>query len=51
VEAVTGEKPTAIRHKDGRIRLKTGRKHLDGFMRYSEVKNAIEKWLGRTRRR
>lgn len=51
VEAVTGERPTVIRHKDGRIRLKTGRKHLDGFMQYSEVKDAIEKWLGRTRRR
>jgi hypothetical protein len=37
--------------KDGRIRIKCGREHLDGFARYVELADAIEKWLEETSRR
>jgi hypothetical protein len=37
--------------KDGRIRIKCGRKHLEGFARYTELADAIEKRLEETGRR
>jgi hypothetical protein len=51
VEALTGRRPRGYRVKDGRIRIKCGRKHLDGFARYAELADAIEKWLEETGRR
>jgi hypothetical protein len=36
--------------KDGRIKVVCGREHLDGFMRYSELADAIMKWLEETGR-
>jgi hypothetical protein len=50
VEALTGVKPRIRRRSDGRIELVCGREHLDGFMRYSELADAIERWLEETRR-
>jgi hypothetical protein len=51
VEALTGRRPRVYRMKDGRIKIKCGRKHLDGFARYAELTDAIEKWLEETGRR
>jgi hypothetical protein len=51
VEALTERRPKVYRMKDGRIRIKCGRKHLDVFARYAELTDAIEKRLEETGRR
>ena len=38
------------RTKDGSIIIDCGREHLDGFMRYAELADTIEKWLEETSR-
>jgi hypothetical protein len=50
VEALTGKRPRIHRRSDGRIKIGCGREHLDGFMRYTELADAIEKWLKETSR-
>jgi hypothetical protein len=34
--------------KDGRIKIECYEGHLEGFMRYAELANTIEKWLEET---
>jgi hypothetical protein len=51
IKAITGEEPRIRRKSDGAIELVCGRGHLDGFMRYAEFADAIEKWLEETSRR
>ncbi len=48
VEALTGKRPRVYRTKDGSIIIDCGREHLDGFMRYAELADTIEKWLDET---
>ena len=48
VEALTGVKPRVYRMKDGAIIIECGRAHLEGFARYAELADAIEKWLEET---
>jgi hypothetical protein len=48
VEALTGKRPRIHRMKDGKMRIICYRKHLDGFMRYAELADAIEEWLEET---
>jgi hypothetical protein len=50
IEALTGVKPRIRRRSDGRIELVCGREHLDGFARFAELADDIEKWLEETRR-
>ena len=50
IEALTGVKPKVYRRSDGDIEIICGRTHLEGFMRYTELVDAIEKWLEETRR-
>jgi hypothetical protein len=50
VKALTGVKPRIRRRSDGRIELVCGRKHLDGFARFAELADDIERWLEETRR-
>ncbi|AKT34535.1 PaRep2b protein [Pyrobaculum sp. WP30] len=50
IEALTGVKPKVYRRSDGDIEIVCGRTHLEGFMRYTELADAIEKWLEETRR-
>ena len=50
VEALTGKRPRVYRMKDGSIIIDCGREHLDGFKRYAELADAIEKWLEETSR-
>ncbi len=50
IKALTGEEPRVIERSDGRIDIICGREHLDGFMRYAELADAIERWLEETRR-
>jgi hypothetical protein len=51
IKALTGKEPRIYRMKDGRIMIECYGGHLEGFMRYAELADAIEKWLEETRRR
>jgi hypothetical protein len=50
VEVLTGKRPKVYRTEGGSIIIVCGREHLDGFMRYTELAGAIEKWLEETSR-
>ncbi len=50
VEALTGKRPRVCRMKNGRIKIECYRDHLDGFARFAELADAIEKWLEETSR-
>jgi hypothetical protein len=50
VKALTGEEPRIRRRSDGTIEPVCGRKHLDGFKRFDELADAIERWLEETGR-
>ncbi len=50
IKALTGKEPWIRRMKDGRIQIVCGGGHLDGFMRYAELADAVEKWLEETSR-
>ena len=45
VEALTGKRLRVYRKKNGQIVLECGREHLDSFMRYAELADAITRWL------
>jgi hypothetical protein len=49
IKAITDEEPRIRRKSEGAIEVICGREHLDGFKRYTELANAIEKWLEETR--
>jgi hypothetical protein len=51
VKALTGKEPRIRRMKDGEIKIVCGREHLEGFKRYAELADAIDKWLEETRGR
>jgi len=51
IEALTGRKPKIIKRSDGQIVIECSRAHLDGFMRYAELADAIAKWLEETKDR
>jgi hypothetical protein len=50
VKALTDEEPRVYRMEGGRVMIECGREHLDGFKRYAELADTIEKWLEETRR-
>lgn len=50
VEALTGIRPKIRRMKDCRVMIECGRERLDGFKRYAEFADAIERWLEETSR-
>jgi hypothetical protein len=50
VEALTGKKPSIRRKKNGQIVIECYEGHLEGFGRYAELADAIEKWLKGTNR-
>ncbi len=50
VEALTGKKPRVYRKSNGTIIIVCYEGHLDGFARYAELADAIEKWLKGTNR-
>jgi hypothetical protein len=45
IEALTGIKPRIRRMKDGTIAIECYGGHLEGFRRFAELADAIEKWL------
>ncbi|MFZ8806627.1 MAG: hypothetical protein ACO2PN_00785 [Pyrobaculum sp.] len=51
IKAITGEEPRMRRKSDGGVEVVCGRRHLDGFKRFAEFADAIEKWLEETSRR
>jgi len=50
IKALTGREPKVYQRSDGAIIIYCGREHLDGFKRYAELTDAIEKWLEETSR-
>ena len=50
IKALTGREPGVYRMKDGKIEMMCYGEHLEGFRRYAELTDAIEKWLRETRR-
>jgi hypothetical protein len=50
VEALTGKRPRVYRTKDGRVMIECYEGHLEGFARFAELADAIEKWLEETGR-
>jgi hypothetical protein len=50
IKALTGKEPRIIERSDGTVEVVCGREHLDGFTRYAELADAIERWLEETRR-
>jgi hypothetical protein len=51
IKAITGKEPKVYQRSDGKIEIVCGGEHLDGFARYAELADAIEKWLEETSRR
>jgi hypothetical protein len=51
VKALTGEEPRVYRMKDGKIMIECYEGHLEGFARYTELADDIEKWLEETGQR
>jgi hypothetical protein len=45
VKALTGREPKVYQRSDGTIEMVCGKEHLEGFMRYAELADTIEKWL------
>jgi hypothetical protein len=45
IEALTGREPNIRRMKDGTIIVECYEGHLEGFMRFAELADAIERWL------
>jgi hypothetical protein len=50
IKALTGKEPRIHRMKDGGIKIVCYREHLEGFMRFAELAEAIAKWLKETNR-
>jgi len=50
IKALTGKEPRIRRMKNGQIKIVCGREHLEGFKRYAELADAIERWLEETSR-
>jgi hypothetical protein len=45
VKALTGRKPRILHKKNGAVVIVCGRKHLEGFRRFAELADAVERWL------
>jgi hypothetical protein len=45
IKALTGEEPRIYRKKNGAVVIACGRKHLEGFRRFAELADAVERWL------
>jgi hypothetical protein len=50
IKALTGREPRIIERGDGQIVLECYREHLNGFMRYAELAEAIRRWQVETSR-
>jgi len=50
IKALTGKEPKVYQWSDDTIEIVCGREHLEGFRRFAELADAIEKWLEETGR-
>jgi hypothetical protein len=50
IKALTGREPRIRRIKNGKIKIECYGGHLEGFMRYTELADAIKRWLEETSR-
>jgi hypothetical protein len=50
IKALTGREPKMYQKSDGTIEAICYEEHLNGFRRYAELADAIEKWLEETGR-
>jgi hypothetical protein len=50
IKALTERKPKVYRRSDGKIEVRCYEGHLEGFMRFVELAETIEKWLEETDR-
>ncbi len=48
IKALTGKEPWIVKRGDGRIDIICNREHLNGFMRYAELAEAVVRWLEET---
>jgi len=51
IKALTGREPRERRMKDGKMVVECGGEHLEGFMHYAELADAIRRWLEEMGRR
>jgi hypothetical protein len=51
IKALTGKEPRIRRREDGTIEIICYEGHLEGFARYAELAEAIDRWLEETKRR
>jgi hypothetical protein len=51
IKTLTGKEPKVYRRSNGNIEINCYEGHLEGFMRYVELADDIEKWLEKTSRR
>jgi hypothetical protein len=51
IKALTGREPRIRRIKNGKIKIECYGGHLESFMGFAELADAIEKWLEETSRR
>jgi len=49
IKALTGREPGVCRMKNGTIIIECFKGHLEGFMRYAELAEAIRRWLEETK--
>jgi hypothetical protein len=47
VKALTGEAPRIYRRKKGSVVIACGKMHIEGFRRYAELAEAVDRWLSR----
>jgi hypothetical protein len=50
IEALTDVKPRMRRRSGGKIEIVCGMEHLDGFARFAELADTVERWLKETGR-
>ena len=51
IKALTGREPKVYRRSDGVVMIECYEGHLEGFMRYTELAEAIKRWMEKTNRR
>jgi hypothetical protein len=51
IKALTGREPKVYHMKNGQIMIECYEGHLEGFMRFAELADAIKRWLKETGRR
>ncbi|MCC6067274.1 MAG: hypothetical protein LM562_05865, partial [Pyrobaculum sp.] len=51
IKALTGREPKVYRRSDGVVMIECYEGHLEGFMRYKELAEAIKRWMEKIKHR